>query len=65
MDEPPEEKRSAEQIQLRSWRFNNLVRLGFDKLTATRLVDAHVDWHEAEKLLEQGCSEERAVEILL
>jgi len=65
MDEPPEQERSAEEMKLRSWRFDNLVRLGFDKLTAARLVDAHVDWHEAEKLLEQGCSEERAVEILL
>jgi hypothetical protein len=65
MDEPPEEERSREEMKLRSWQFDNLVRLGFDELAAARLVDAHVDWHEAEKLLEQGCSEERAVEILL
>jgi hypothetical protein len=58
-------ERSREEMRLRGWQFENLVRLGFDELRAARLVDAHVDWHEAKKLLEQGCSEERAVEILL
>ena len=60
-----QKERSREEMKHRSWQFDNLVRLGFDERTAARLVDAHVDWHEAKKLLEQGCSEERAVEILL
>lgn len=56
---------SPEEERVRRWEFDQLVRLGFDKLDANYLVEARVSWHEAWRLIRLGCPRDRVPEILL
>jgi hypothetical protein len=47
------------------WRVTQFQRLGFEKADAMLLADEGVDWHEAERLLEQGCDPHLALMLLL
>lgn len=45
----------SEEDKVRGWRFDQFWReLGFPPNLADKLVDAKVDWHEAQKLLKAG-----------
>ncbi len=47
------------------WRFEQLVEAGYDRHAASELAARRdVDLHEAEELLEHGCSVATALEIL-
>ena len=48
------------------WRSQSLARVGYDRESATVLAASHeVDLHLAMRLLEQGCSVNVALQILL
>ena len=48
------------------WRFEELVRAGFDPSDAMELASRHdVDLHQAVELLASGCPEATALAILL
>lgn len=50
--------------QVWRWRYRNFLKLGFPQVDAELLADSHVDLHEAEALVEAGCSHELAELIL-
>ena len=64
---------TAEQIQItdeneliEAWRFEALERAGYDVDAAAQLsVRLDIDLHFAAGLLERGCSQQLALEILL
>jgi len=48
------------------WRFDELVRAGYDVGTALMLAShVEIDLHDARALLRRGCSADTAVRILL
>lgn len=52
--------------QVERWRQEELERAGYDRDLARRLAErADVDLHQAAELLEHGCSQELAAQILL
>lgn len=56
----------SEVERIERWRYEALVRAGYDASAARRLAEAQdVDLHTAVALLEQGCSPELALSILL
>ena len=70
MDEPEHDRvaadeRSAEQLNLRYWRLDQFVSLGFDTLRAAALADAAVDLEQARRLVALGCPPETASRILI
>lgn len=44
---------------------DRFVECGFEVTDAIELAAVHADWHEAQRLLERGCSHELVVKILL
>lgn len=61
-----EQLEEHEATEVLRWRFEVLVRAGFD-LEQAAVVAAHVeiDLHEAVELLDRGCTPEIALRILL
>jgi hypothetical protein len=56
----------TETERIERWRFEALVRAGYQPAAARRLAARQdIDLHGAMDLLEQGCSEELALSILL
>ncbi|MFN2469860.1 MAG: hypothetical protein ABR583_02515 [Gaiellaceae bacterium] len=56
----------TEVERIERWRYEALVRGGFEPSAARRLASRHdVDLHLAVELLERGCNEELALAILL
>ena len=56
----------TEQMQIELWRSEELERAGYSHRAAGRLAARHdIDLHLAVRLLERGCSPERALKILL
>jgi hypothetical protein len=56
----------SELERIERWRFEALVRAGYEPAAAHRLAARQdVDLHVAIHMLEQGCSEELALSILL
>ena len=49
-------------FEFRRARFESL---GLNEFQAFALADAHVDWHDAERLIKSGCPADVAVDILL
>ncbi len=57
---------TAEAARVRTWRYDELVRAGYDLDAAERLCGRiDVDLHRAKELLARGCSQELALRILL
>ena len=70
MDEPEHDRvaaddRSAEQLNLRYWRLDQFISLGFDTLRAAALADAAVDLAQARRQIALGYPLETAARILL
>jgi hypothetical protein len=56
----------TEVERIERWRYEELVRAGYDASAARRLAESgDVDLHVAIALLEQGCDPELALSILL
>jgi len=56
----------TETERIERWRYEALVRGGYDPSAARRIATRHdVDLHHAVDLLERGCSAELALAILL
>jgi hypothetical protein len=54
----------AERVE--RWRADELIRAGFDPDSAQKLAAAlDVDIHRAAQMLEHGCSQDLALQILL
>ena len=61
-----EEIESPEVEAVLRWRFEELVRAGYDAGSALILAGhAEVDLHAARRLLERGCPPETAIQIVL
>lgn len=60
-----QDRRSAQDEQVRAWRHDVLDRLGFHGAELDMLVDAGVDLHRAEDLIVAGCAPATATRILL
>jgi hypothetical protein len=56
-DEDPEE------LLVREWRTEQLLRLGLPRTLATTFADL-VDWHAMAELVERGCPPRLALEII-
>lgn len=55
--------RTAEVEQVEMWRVDRLVRMGFTGEQVAALLEANVDLHEAEQLVQAGCPHELVVQI--
>jgi hypothetical protein len=56
----------SETERIERWRFEALVRAGYQPAAARRIAERQdIDLHVAVGLLEQGCSPELALSILL
>lgn len=64
--EPAPRPLASEREKIDDWRIDELQRAGYDTIAAYRIAKRHdVDLHEAIALLENGCSQELALRILL
>lgn len=56
----------TETERIERWRYEALVRAGYEPTAARRIAARHeIDLHHAVDLLERGCSAELALAILL
>jgi hypothetical protein len=53
-----------EAVRVFHWRVRRFLALGFTLRQARVLASLHVEWHTAEKLLEQGCPTSTAFDLL-
>jgi len=53
-----------EAVRVYHWRVHRFLALGFTLRQARRLASLHVEWHSAEKLLEQGCPVDLVFDLL-
>ena len=58
-----EVEHDVEEQLVRSWRAEQLRRLGLGSVIADAFAD-RVDWHALADLIERGCSPELALEIV-
>jgi hypothetical protein len=56
-------RRLEEDLAVARWRTEQLLALGFGLRDAAFLAIAHVDIHELERLIANGCPRETAVRI--
>jgi hypothetical protein len=56
---------SLEELRVRQWRLDQLVRLGFSEAVAAAMTASAVDLAEARKLVAAGCPLGTAARILL
>lgn len=56
---------SPDELDGYAWNVMQLVALGFEPYQAKWLAGRGVDWHDAEHLIDKGCSLELAMEILV
>ena len=54
-----------EQAKVHGWRMHVLIEAGYPVELADRLAESDADLHSAVGLVEQGCTPETAVQILL
>lgn len=64
MTKSPDARSPSEKEMTDTWVEERFRSLGFDALQATTLRLARADWHEARRMLKQGCSHEHALSIL-
>jgi hypothetical protein len=62
---PVEFEGSEEDHQVRRWRLEQFLRLGFDLASAVIMADAKIDLDVARRLVGAGCPVETASRILL
>jgi hypothetical protein len=59
------EPEGGEREKVASWRLHVLMEAGYPLPLAEKLAGSEVDLHRAVELVDQGCTHETAVEILL
>lgn len=65
IDTPVEDEGSAEEHQVRRWRLEQFLCLGFDLANAVVMAEAKIDLAVARRLVGAGCPLETASRILL
>ena len=60
-----EQRRVELDTAVRTWRFEQFVRLGFSREVSTSLADSRVDLSQVRKLIASGCPPEMDSRILL
>lgn len=60
-----EQRRDELKTAVRTWRFEQFVRLGFSDDISTLLAESRVDLSQVRKLIASGCPPETASRILL
>ncbi len=62
-----DEQRQREELEsaVRTWRFQQFVRLGFSREESNTLASSRVDLSQVRKLIASGCPPETASRILL
>jgi hypothetical protein len=72
MDEPEHDRVAAaaadqpvDELNVRHWRLEQFIRLGFDDLRAALLAESAVDLAQARRLVALGCPPETASRILI
>lgn len=58
------EREDLERV-VRSWRFEQFVRLGFDTELSNTLATSRVDLSQVRRLIQSGCPPETASRIVL
>lgn len=53
-----------EDARVVGWKLERLTELGLDPDTAEWIALSDVDWHDAERLIRNGCRPELVAEIL-
>ncbi len=69
MDEPEQDRvaadQPAEELNVRHWRLDQFISLGFDSLRAAVMAESAVDLAQARRLVALGCPPETASRILI
>lgn len=52
-----------EAIKVEMWNIHNFERLGFDRLESIDALSSHIDWHDVENLINNGCEKNLAIKI--
>jgi hypothetical protein len=61
-----EQLEETEAVEVLRWRFDVLLRLGFDiEQAAVAAANVEIDLHAAENLMRRGCPPELALRILM
>jgi hypothetical protein len=58
-------EQSAEELNVRHWRLDQFISLGFDSLQAAVMAESTVDLAQARRLVALGCPHETASRILI
>jgi hypothetical protein len=56
---------AAERLQVRRWRFEQFINLGFSETASATLAAAHVDLSLVRRMVAAGCPLETASRIVL
>jgi hypothetical protein len=56
---------AAERLQVRRWRFEQFIQLGFSESVSATLAGAHVDLSLVRRMVAAGCPPETASRIVL
>ena len=65
MSEAENRVEAEERLQVRRWRFEQFIELGFTESESATLAEAHVDLSTVRRMIENGCPVEIATRILL
>ena len=61
-----EQLEETEAVEMLRWRFDVLLRIGFDiEQAAVIAANVEIDLHDAEHLMRRGCPPELALRILM
>ena len=56
---------AVERLQVRRWRFEQFIEIGFSESVSATLAEAHVDLSLVRRMVAAGCSPETASRIVL
>ena len=60
-----DQEREDLEAAVRSWRFEQFIRLGFTTELSTALAESRVDLSQVRRLIQSGCPPETASRIVL
>ena len=63
--EAPEPRAPSETEKVVSYLEQRFFELGFNVRQSAELAEVNADWHEADRLLQDGCPLETCLDILL
>jgi hypothetical protein len=65
MSEVEERADAEERLQVRRWRFEQFIELGFTESDSASLAETHIDLSLVRRMIGNGCPVEIASRILL